>query len=150
MRYFFDIPDLKVPADRLGREFATASEARKHATCFLGDTLRGDPDLPWEGRELRVEVTRSDGAAVFTLMVATFGPLDDPAVLGQVTLDHPRRVWVDDGHVFVERIDGSVVSMTAETAVNLSRQLGTAGSTAVINRVMDKGPRDAGDPPADG
>lgn len=49
----------------------------------------------------------------------------------------PRKVWVDDGHVFVEGHDGVTVSMTPEVAIEMSRLLGQAGSESLINKVMD-------------
>ena len=50
----------------------------------------------------------------------------------------PRRVWVEDGHVFVEAHDGAVLSMTPEVAIELGRNLTEAGTDSFINRVMDK------------
>lgn len=50
----------------------------------------------------------------------------------------PRRIWVDDGHVFAEDHDGGVISMTPEVAIELSRLLGQAGTESLINKVMDK------------
>jgi hypothetical protein len=35
----------------------------------------------------------------------------------------PRRVWVDDGRVFVEGYDGAVLTMTPEVAIALGRML---------------------------
>ncbi|MGY4396774.1 stage III sporulation protein SpoIIIAA [Sphingomonas sp. UYAg733] len=49
----------------------------------------------------------------------------------------PRRVWVDDGHVFVEGHDGTVVSMTPEVAIELGRLVGNAGAESLVNKVMD-------------
>ena len=49
----------------------------------------------------------------------------------------PRRVWVEDGHVFVEGHDGVVVSMTPEVAIELARLIGNAGADSLVNKVMD-------------
>jgi hypothetical protein len=49
----------------------------------------------------------------------------------------PRRVWVDDGHVYVEGHDGTLLSMTPETAIYLGRKLESAGTESFINKVMD-------------
>lgn len=50
----------------------------------------------------------------------------------------PRRVWVDDGHVFIEGHDGVVVSMTPEVAIELGRLIGNAGADSLVNKVMDQ------------
>ncbi len=50
---------------------------------------------------------------------------------------HPRKVWVDDGHVFVEGHDGRVLSMTPEVAIKLGRMISDAGTQSLINRVME-------------
>lgn len=50
----------------------------------------------------------------------------------------PRKVWVDDGHVFVEGYDGTVVSMTPEVALELSRLIGEAGAESLINQGIDQ------------
>jgi hypothetical protein len=50
----------------------------------------------------------------------------------------PRQVWVDDGHVFVEGYDGTVVSMTPEVAIELGRLISNAGADSLVNQVMDK------------
>ena len=50
----------------------------------------------------------------------------------------PRRVWVDDGHVFVEGHDGTVVSMTPDVAIELGRSISNAGAESLVNRVMDR------------
>lgn len=50
----------------------------------------------------------------------------------------PRRVWVDDGHVFVEGHDGTIVSMTPEVALELSRLIGEAGAESLVHKVMDQ------------
>lgn len=51
----------------------------------------------------------------------------------------PRRVWVDDGHVFVEGHDGTIVSMTPEVALELGRLISEAGGHSLVNKVLDRG-----------
>lgn len=50
---------------------------------------------------------------------------------------NPRKVWVEDGHVFVEAHDGEIISMTPDVAINMGRLLGAAGTDSLINRVID-------------
>jgi hypothetical protein len=60
----------------------------------------------------------------------------------------PRRVWVDDGHVFVEGHEGTVVSMTPEVAIELGRLIANAGADSLVNQVIDGGGvAEAGIPP---
>lgn len=54
----------------------------------------------------------------------------------------PRKLWVEDGHVFVEGHDGEVVSMTPTVAIKMGRMLGEAGAAALINRVMEDDAQD--------
>lgn len=49
----------------------------------------------------------------------------------------PRRVWVEDGHVYVEGHDGALLTMTPEVAISLGRKLEAAGTESFINKVMD-------------
>ncbi len=56
-------------------------------------------------------------------------PIDYPA---------PHRIWVEDGHVFIEGYDGAVLRMTPEVAILLGRRLSEAGTESLINRVMDQ------------
>ena len=49
----------------------------------------------------------------------------------------PRRVWVEDGHVFAEGHDGEVIFMAPEVAIEMGRLLAQAGSDSLINRVMN-------------
>jgi|GEM_PF-3431346 hypothetical protein len=57
------------------------------------------------------------------------------------TYGKPRKVWVEDGHVFVEGHNGDVVSMTPEVAIEMGRLLGNAGADSLVNKIMDpRGP----------
>lgn len=49
----------------------------------------------------------------------------------------PRKVWVDDGHVFLEGYDGVIYSMTPEVAIEVSRHIGHAGADALVHKMMD-------------
>lgn len=55
-----------------------------------------------------------------------------------VRYEHPRRVWVEDGHVFVEGHDGTMLVMTPDVAIAMGRMLGEAGAESLINKVMDQ------------
>jgi hypothetical protein len=58
-------------------------------------------------------------------------------MLEALRYDTPRRVWVEDGHVFVEGHDGALLAMTPEVAIALGRKLENAGTESFINKVMD-------------
>ena len=60
----------------------------------------------------------------------------------------PRKVWVEDGHVFVESYDGSVVSMTPEVAIKLGATISEAGTESLIHRVMEEADESATKAPA--
>ena len=49
----------------------------------------------------------------------------------------PRRVWVEDGHVFVEAFDGDIISMLPAVAISMGQLLSEAGADATINRIVD-------------
>jgi hypothetical protein len=49
-----------------------------------------------------------------------------------------KRVWVDDGHVFLEDINGITFTMIPEVALRISRSLGSAGGDSLINKIMDE------------
>ncbi|MHA0330267.1 hypothetical protein [Sphingomonas melonis] len=46
-------------------------------------------------------------------------------------------VWVEDGHVFTRREDGTVVRMVPEVAITIGRKLEAAGTESFINKIMD-------------
>jgi hypothetical protein len=68
-RYFFNIEDHVRDEDDKGTELADAAQARLHAIAFAAGVLKDDPDLVWDGREFRVEVTREDGEPVVDVIV---------------------------------------------------------------------------------
>lgn len=52
----------------------------------------------------------------------------------------PRRVWVEEDAVYAEASDGTVVVMTAEVAIHISRLFGVAGGDALLKRAKDTKP----------
>lgn len=52
----------------------------------------------------------------------------------------PRKVWVEDGHVFLEAHDGEIVSMIPAVAIKMGRLLGEAGAASLINQIMQDTP----------
>jgi hypothetical protein len=50
----------------------------------------------------------------------------------------PRKVWVDDGHVFIASLDGTVAVMEPEVAIEMSRLIGNAGAKSLINKVVEE------------
>lgn len=51
---------------------------------------------------------------------------------------HPRKVWVEDGHVFVKGYDGETFSMSPEDAIEMGRMLSEAGADSLVNQVIDE------------
>lgn len=49
----------------------------------------------------------------------------------------PRKVRVEDGHVLIEALDGTVVVMEPEVAIEMSRLVGNAGAKSLINKVVE-------------
>jgi len=49
----------------------------------------------------------------------------------------PRKVRVEDGHVLVEALDGTVVIIEPEVAIEMSRLVGNAGAESLINKVVE-------------
>jgi hypothetical protein len=59
-----------------------------------------------------------------------------------VRYEHPRRIWVEDGHVLIEGHDGATLIMTPEVAIDLGRRLGAAGTDSLINKIKHSDPLD--------
>ena len=68
-RYFFAIEDHVRDEDHQGTELPDAAQARLAAIRFAGAVLGDDPDLVWDGREFKVEVTDDTGAPVLDVIV---------------------------------------------------------------------------------
>lgn len=49
----------------------------------------------------------------------------------------PRKVRVEDGHVLIEALDGTVAVMEPEVAIEMSRLVGNAGAKSLINKVVE-------------
>lgn len=49
-----------------------------------------------------------------------------------------RRVWVDDGHVFIEGHDGTVLKAKPEVAIEMGRLISQAGAESYINEIMGR------------
>ena len=78
-RYFFHLNKPSRLNDEEGLELADAVTARREAVAFAGAMLRDDPEMVWDGQELRVQVERDDGRHICTVVIlAVNGPvLDD-------------------------------------------------------------------------
>jgi hypothetical protein len=50
----------------------------------------------------------------------------------------PKRIWADDGHVFVETHEGKVLSMTPEVAIDLGRRISEAGAHSMVSHSLDR------------
>jgi hypothetical protein len=74
--YFFHTADGGRLHDRSGMKLAGKGEARKEAIRFLGSILGDEPDLLWDGRDFRVEVTNEAGDLLFTVIALA---VDAPA-----------------------------------------------------------------------
>ena len=68
-RYFFDVSDHGKETDDVGQELSGPDHARSEAVMFVGGLLRDDPDLVWDGRELRVTVNDEAGAEILSVFV---------------------------------------------------------------------------------
>lgn len=75
-RYMFDIEDHVLDLDDEGQELAGPAEARIQAIIYAGAILRDDPDLVWDGRELKVRVHEEGGPVIVTIHVHA---VDTPA-----------------------------------------------------------------------
>lgn len=72
MRYFFHAEDGRRFCDEEGTEFESEGDARLEAARVLGQLINEDPASAWHRQALRIVVTDSDSARLFTLgIVAT-------------------------------------------------------------------------------
>jgi hypothetical protein len=51
--------------------------------------------------------------------------------------EYPRKVWAEDGHLFIEGHDGYIILMKPEVALYVGRMLAEVGTDALINKVID-------------
>ncbi len=70
-RYFFDLQDHEMVFDDTGAELPDEHAARIEAITSSGEYLRDNPELLWDGRELRVHVFDERRRPLF--LVAIFG-----------------------------------------------------------------------------
>lgn len=75
-RYFFHTADGSRARDVDGTELPDHGAARKEAIMFAGSSLRDCPDLLWDGRDFRVEVTDEREMLLFTIIMLA---VDAPA-----------------------------------------------------------------------
>ncbi len=77
-RFFFHIDDHVSEIDEDGQELPSAAEARVQAIMHVGALLRDEPALVWDGRQLEVRVTDSEGRPVTAVHVSAIdAPLRD-------------------------------------------------------------------------
>ena len=76
MLFFFNLAGAVYDPDVEGMELPSIDQARIAAAQYAGELLRDRPGLPWEGEELRVEVTDENQLVLFTVMVLG---VDSPA-----------------------------------------------------------------------
>ena len=75
-RYFFHTADGSRDRDTEGTELPDARTARVSAIRYAGDVLSDQPELLWDGRDFRVEVTTEEGDLLFTIITLA---VDAPA-----------------------------------------------------------------------
>lgn len=75
-RYFFHTVDGGRDRDQEGTELSDNAAARKAAIRFAGAVLHDEPDVLWDGRDYRVEVTNEAGDLLFTIVMLS---IDAPA-----------------------------------------------------------------------
>ena len=74
--YFFHTADGTRDLDREGVELADDAAARKEAIRFAGAVMHDQPEVLWDGRDYRVEVTNTSGDLLFTIVMLS---IDAPA-----------------------------------------------------------------------
>lgn len=77
MRFFFHLAGAVMDRDLVGHELSGINAARGEASRVLGEYVRDHPSCIWGGRELRVEVTDTNGLMFFAVVMAG---LDTPLV----------------------------------------------------------------------
>ena len=74
--YFFHTADGTRDLDREGTQLPDNAAARKEAIKFAGALMHDQPDILWDGRDYRVEVTNRAGDLLFTIVMLS---IDAPA-----------------------------------------------------------------------
>lgn len=75
-RFFFHTADGERDLDQEGTELADNATARKEAIRFAGAIMHEQPEVLWDGRDYRVEVTNKAGELLFTIIMLS---IDAPA-----------------------------------------------------------------------
>ena len=68
-RYFFSIHDHVREEDETGTELRDNSQARLQAIIFAAEILQDNPDLVWDGHELKVRVKDEQERVVASVFV---------------------------------------------------------------------------------
>lgn len=70
-RYYFNTVDGTHGRDQDGLELRNVNAARKAAVRFMADMLRDDPEIVWDGRDFRIEVTdEADHSVLIVIAMA--------------------------------------------------------------------------------
>ena len=76
--FYFHTADGGRDLDRQGMDLADQGAARKEAIRFAGAVINHEPDVLWDGRDFRVEVTDEAGNLLFTVItLAVDAPASD-------------------------------------------------------------------------
>ncbi len=75
-RFFFHTANGSRARDTEGIELPHPGAARKEAIRYAGAVLSNDPDVLWDGRDFRVEVTDDANLLLFTIIMLA---VDAPA-----------------------------------------------------------------------
>lgn len=75
-RFFFHTADGERDLDKEGIELADNAAARKEAIRFAGALMHDQPDVLWDGRDYRGEVTNTANDLLFTIVMLS---IDAPA-----------------------------------------------------------------------
>jgi hypothetical protein len=67
-RYYFHTVDGGRDRDHEGTELKDLASARVQAIKFTGDIMSDQPEVLWDGRDFRVEVTDDDDTLLFTII----------------------------------------------------------------------------------
>ena len=78
--FYFHTADGGRDRDRRGMDLADQGAARREAIRFAGAVINDEPDVLWDGRDFRVEVTDEAGDLLFTIItLAVDAPASDRA-----------------------------------------------------------------------
>lgn len=69
-RFFFDVHDSFVSRDQEGTDLSSVVQARMEAVKFAGVHLSHEPELVWDGHELRVLVFDEERTLLTTVLIS--------------------------------------------------------------------------------